>query len=69
MQHTADIKQLLEKTNQPILSLYLHVDPALRENQSASPAWRIWLKNALKELIEVGLSLLNGIKSRNARIT
>lgn len=50
MQNMADMKQLLEKTSHPILSVYLQVDPALRENQAVNPAWRIWLKNALKEL-------------------
>ncbi len=50
MQNMTDMKQLLKETGYPILSVYLHIDPALRENQSVSPAWRIWLKNALKEL-------------------
>lgn len=46
------IKQLLQDIHKPILSLYLHVDPALRENQAAIPAWRIWSKNALNNLVD-----------------
>lgn len=44
-----DVRELLEKSDAPVLSLYLNVDPATAENQSTTPAWRIWLKNALKE--------------------
>ena len=45
-----EIKQLVEMDSQAILSLYLRVDPALDENQAPTPAWRIWLKNALRDL-------------------
>lgn len=43
-----DLKPLLD--NQPLLSLYLNVNPALRENQATTAAWRIWLKDALREI-------------------
>jgi hypothetical protein len=45
-----DLTHLLEQSNGPILSLYLTVDPALPENQSVTPAWRRWLKTALREM-------------------
>ena len=45
-----DVKPLLEQHNKPMLSLYLRVDPTLPENQSVTPAWRIWLKTALKDI-------------------
>lgn len=46
-----DIKQLLKQTkDQPVFSLYLQVDAALRENQSETPAWRIFAKNALNDV-------------------
>jgi hypothetical protein len=50
-----DVKQLLSQTGDQTLTLYLTVDPAARENQAATPAWRIWLKDALKG-IEDGLN-------------
>jgi hypothetical protein len=34
----------------PTLSLYLNVDPGYQENQAAQPAWRVWAKNALRDL-------------------
>lgn len=43
-----DVKQLLTQADDHTLSLYLLVDPSVRENQASPPAWRIWLKNALK---------------------
>jgi len=33
----------------PMLSLYLHVDNARPENQSDTPAWKIELKNAMRD--------------------
>ncbi len=44
-----DIKQALADLNAPMLTLYLHVDNARRENQAETPAWRIELKNALHQ--------------------
>ncbi|NWG17905.1 MAG: host attachment protein [Chloroflexi bacterium] len=43
-----DVRQLLTQADEHTLSLYLLVDPSVRENQASPPAWRIWLKNALK---------------------
>lgn len=45
-----DIKRLLTDAQGPVLSLYLQIDPSLRENQATTPAWRIWLKNALRDI-------------------
>ena len=45
-----DLRHLLELSHAPMLSLYLAVDPALPENQAAVPAWRRWLKTALREM-------------------
>jgi hypothetical protein len=47
-----DVKQLLQRSGDRTLTLYLAVDPAARENQAAPPAWRIWLKDALKTIDE-----------------
>lgn len=45
-----DVKNLLEQTDDPTLTLYLNVDNAAQENQAAHPAWRVWAKNALRDL-------------------
>ncbi len=45
-----DIQQLLTDADGDVLSLYLRVDPADRENQAQSPAWKIRLKNARREI-------------------
>lgn len=44
------IQEIIENFNDNTLSLYLRVDPADIENQAQTPAWNIWLKNALSEL-------------------
>ncbi len=44
---TDDVRALLD-LSEPVLSIYLDVDNANRENQAAIAAWRIWLKDALK---------------------
>jgi len=44
------IQQLAMELSQPTLSLYLHVDPGYQQNQAETPAWRIWLKNALRDI-------------------
>jgi hypothetical protein len=49
-----DIKQLVSEMDERVLSIYLTVDPAARENQATTPAWRITLKNMLRD-IESGL--------------
>ncbi|MDX2139822.1 MAG: VLRF1 family aeRF1-type release factor [Chloroflexota bacterium] len=46
----ADIKRIQTEMEQPVLSLYLNVDPGYQENQAAQPAWRVWVKNALRDL-------------------
>ena len=46
----ADLRQIFGHTVESVLSLYLVVDPALRDNQSATPAWRSWLKTALRNI-------------------
>lgn len=45
-----DVKQLVERVDGPLLSVYLRTDPSLQENQSQTPAWRIWLKNSLRRI-------------------
>lgn len=50
-----DVKTTLEGFKTPVLSLYLHVDAGVEENQAATPAWRIFLKNAVRE-VEAKLS-------------
>jgi hypothetical protein len=47
-----NVKELLRQAHEPTLSLYVNVDPALRENQAEHPAWSIWLKNRFKQLEE-----------------
>jgi hypothetical protein len=47
-----EIKPLVEEGRDQVLSLYLQVDNALRENQAQTPAWRIHAKNALREIDE-----------------
>jgi len=49
-----DVKELLKKADENTLSLYVDVNPALPDNQAATPTWRIWLRNALHE-VESGL--------------
>lgn len=47
----ADIHRLISQADaDKTLSLFLMVDAARLENHSATPGWRIWLKNALREL-------------------
>jgi hypothetical protein len=46
-----DVRRVLSQPKaDKTLSLYLQVDPTLIENQSGTPGWRIWLKNALRDL-------------------
>jgi hypothetical protein len=47
----ADIHRLISQPDADhTLSVFLMVDVARIENQAATPGWRIWLKNALREL-------------------
>jgi hypothetical protein len=48
MLNITDLKAALNDLGRPLLTLYLHVDNARRENQAETPAWRIELKNALQ---------------------
>jgi hypothetical protein len=51
MLNLSDVKTLLnDGEGQDILSLYLHVDNAVPENQATNPAWRIWLKQHLRSI-------------------
>lgn len=50
MIHLDDVRELLQQSGDHTLTLYLKVDPAVRENQAAPPAWRIWLRDALKSI-------------------
>jgi len=49
---TNHIKDTLSELNEDVFSLYLHVDNARPENQADNPAWRIELKNALRDASE-----------------
>lgn len=47
----ADIHRLISQPDaDQTLSLFLMVDAARLENHAATPGWRIWLKNGLREL-------------------
>ncbi|MDX1991781.1 MAG: VLRF1 family aeRF1-type release factor [bacterium] len=63
-----DVKGLLEREDNAVLSLYLQVDPALQENQAATPAWRSWLNTALRDtpanIPEAQRTLWNNIHER-----
>ncbi len=48
------VRALLAEADNHTLTITLEVNPALPENQAVTPAWRIWLKNALKD-VEAGL--------------
>ena len=51
MLNLSDVKTLLnEGEGQDILSLYLHVDNAVQENQATNPAWCTWLKQHLRSI-------------------
>lgn len=45
-----DIRKLQETMTGDVLSVFLHVDRGYRENQATTPAWRIHLKNALRDI-------------------
>ena len=47
----SDIHRLISQSDaDKTLSLFLMVDASRLENQAATPGWRIWLKNAFREL-------------------
>jgi hypothetical protein len=47
-----DIREIVSQTSVQTLTLYLNVDNAVLENQADNPAWKIWLKDALREIRE-----------------
>jgi peptide chain release factor subunit 1 len=59
-----DIKQLLSQSDEHTLTVYLTVDPAAQENQAVNPAWRTWLKNALRGIDANGTETWADIRTR-----
>lgn len=57
-----------EYKGDPVLSLYVVVDPGDQANQAATPAWQVWLKNALTQieqgLAAEGLPRWQGVRAR-----
>lgn len=49
------VRQFLETIDEVVVTLYLHTDPGHQPNQNTPPAWRIYAKDALRN-IENGLS-------------
>src|SRR3982750_3032465 len=47
-----DIREIVSQTSLQTLTLYLNVDNAVLENEADNPAWKIWLKNGLREMGE-----------------
>jgi len=45
------VRQLLKDMQEPVVTLYLHVDAGLRANQAEPPAWQIYMKNALSDIV------------------
>lgn len=64
--HSSDIGRVLHHPGaDQTLSLYLRVDPAAEDNQSGTPGWRIWLKNALRGLAAANdATALPGLRAR-----
>src|SRR3970040_1373825 len=48
----AELSALITSTRRDVLSVTLDVDPAKPEHQDEPPAWRIWLRNELRALLE-----------------
>jgi len=46
-----DLSDLVETDRRDVLSVYLDVDPTKPENQSAHPAYAIWLRNTLRDIL------------------
>lgn len=64
-----DIRNIVEKMNDNTLSLYLHVDAGYIENQAETPAWQIYLKNALKDAEQsLGDEKSSSWKNINAKV-
>lgn len=47
-----ELAALIETERRDVLSVALDVDPAKPEHQSEPPAWRIWLRNELRSLLD-----------------
>jgi peptide subunit release factor 1 (eRF1) len=47
-----DLGDLAETDRRDVISVYLDVDATKPENQAASPAYVIWLRNALRETVD-----------------
>lgn len=47
-----ELAALLDADRRDVLSIALDVDPAKPEHQSEPPAWRIWLRNELRALLD-----------------
>ena len=64
------IRELLLYPGRDVLSLYLDVDPTRPENARANPAYRVWAKTALRDLVRSFEEILprEEIKGLEARI-
>ena len=47
-----DLTELVDSDRKDILSVCLDVDPAKAENQHAIPAYRIWARHAVREIVD-----------------
>jgi predicted Zn-ribbon and HTH transcriptional regulator len=47
-----DWEALVSPSRRDVFSVYLDVDPTKPENQRPEPAWRIWARHALHELVQ-----------------
>lgn len=52
MLRATDLSELIETDRDDVLSISLDVDPTRPENQGVPPAYRTWLRNALREILE-----------------
>lgn len=48
----ADFTDLIGADRQDVLSVFLDIDPSKPENQGAVPAYRIWLRKSMRELLD-----------------
>ena len=62
-----EVKQMWADGDEHTLSLFLDVNPARQENQAANPAWRTFLKQALREA-ESGAKQVEGWKQIEERV-
>ncbi|MCS7172178.1 MAG: VLRF1 family aeRF1-type release factor [Armatimonadetes bacterium] len=52
MLEAGDLENLVSLSRRDVLSICLDVDPTKPENQRPEPAWRIWARHALHEVVE-----------------